>query len=89
MPHEYLQEFVVIDYTQKMVILAAIEKGKKEEIVGMGQYAVDESTHTADLTLVVSDDNQNKGIGQGIVVLSNLSGQETGPPGLHCRGARR
>lgn len=67
MPHEYLQEFVVIDYTQKMVILALIEKGKKEEIVGMGQYAIDESTHTADLALVVRDDFQNRGIGRELL----------------------
>ncbi len=67
MPHEYLQEFVVIDYTQKMVILALTEKGKKEEIVGLGQYAIDESTHTADLALVVRDDYQNRGIGRELL----------------------
>jgi N-acetylglutamate synthase-like GNAT family acetyltransferase len=67
MPHEYLQKFVVIDYTKKMVILAVIEKGKKEEIVGMGQYAVVENTHTADLALVVKDDCQNRGIGTELV----------------------
>jgi acyl-CoA hydrolase/GNAT superfamily N-acetyltransferase len=67
MPHEYLQKFVVIDYTQKMVILAVLEKGKKEEIVGMGQYAIVENTHTADLALVVRDDYQNRGIGTELV----------------------
>jgi acyl-CoA hydrolase/RimJ/RimL family protein N-acetyltransferase len=67
MPHEYVQQFVVIDYTQRMVILAVLEKGKKEEIVGMGQYAIDESTHTADVAFVVRDDYQNRGIGTELV----------------------
>jgi len=67
MPHEYLQEFAVIDYTQKMIILAVIEKGKKEEIVGLGQYAIVENTHTGDLALVVRDDYQSKGIGRELL----------------------
>ena len=67
MPHEYLQEFVVIDYTQKMIILAVIEKGKKEEIVGLGQYAIVENTHIGDLALVVRDDYQNQGIGRELL----------------------
>ena len=67
MPHEYLQKFVVIDYTQKMVILVVIKKGEKEEIVGMGQYAIVGNTHTADVALVVRDDYQNRGIGTELV----------------------
>lgn len=67
MPHEYLQEFVVIDYTQKMIILAGIEGGKKEEIIGLGQYAIVENTHIGDLALVVRDDYQNQGIGRELL----------------------
>jgi acyl-CoA hydrolase/ribosomal protein S18 acetylase RimI-like enzyme len=67
MPHEYLQKFVAIDYTQKMLIVAVIERGEKEEIVGLGQYGIVEHTHTADLALVVRDDYQNKGIGRELL----------------------
>lgn len=67
MPHEYLQKFVVIDYTQKMVILVVLKRGEKEEIVGMGQYAVGENTQTADVAVVVRDDYQNRGIGTELV----------------------
>jgi acyl-CoA hydrolase/ribosomal protein S18 acetylase RimI-like enzyme len=63
MPHERLQEFVVIDYTKEMVILAVIKQGQKEEVVGVGQYAIEEPTHTAEVALVVRDDYQNMGIG--------------------------
>ncbi|MFB0521411.1 MAG: GNAT family N-acetyltransferase [Desulfatiglandales bacterium] len=67
MPHEYLQEFVVVDYTQKMLIVAVVERGTREEIVGLGQYAIVEQTHTADLALVVRDDYQKKGVGRELL----------------------
>jgi len=63
MPHERLQEFVVIDYTAEMVILAVIEEEEREIVVGVGQYGIDAETHTADVALVVRDDEQDRGIG--------------------------
>jgi acyl-CoA hydrolase/RimJ/RimL family protein N-acetyltransferase len=67
MPHERLQKFVVIDYTREMVILAAMKEDEKEDgkeaVVGMGQYIIDEATHTAEVAFVVRDDHQGKGIG--------------------------
>jgi len=64
MPHERLQEFVVIDYTREMVILAVkTVEPDVEEIVGVGQYGIDEMSHTAEVALVVRDDHQDKGVG--------------------------
>lgn len=65
MPHERLQEFVVIDYTKELVILVVkvIEHGEREEIVGVGQYGIDESSHTAEVAFVVRDDYQKQGVG--------------------------
>ncbi|MCS6936214.1 MAG: GNAT family N-acetyltransferase [Candidatus Bipolaricaulota bacterium] len=64
MPHERLQEFVVIDYTKEMVILATIKREEGvEEVVGLGQYGIDERTHTAEVAFVVRDDYQGQGIG--------------------------
>jgi RimJ/RimL family protein N-acetyltransferase len=62
-PHERLQEFVIIDYTKEMVILAVIQKEEREEILGAGQYAIDEATHTAEVAFAVRDDDQNRGVG--------------------------
>lgn len=64
MPHERLQEFCVIDYKKEMVILAIIPKKEREKVVGVGQYAINEDTHTAEIAIVVRDDYQNKGIGR-------------------------
>jgi len=63
MPHERLQEFVVIDYTAEMVILAVLADDERETVVGVGQYGIDVQTHTAEVALVVRDDYQNRGVG--------------------------
>jgi acyl-CoA hydrolase/RimJ/RimL family protein N-acetyltransferase len=62
-PHERLQDFVVIDYTKEMVILAVIPGDGREELVGVGQYGINQGTHTAEVAFVVRDDYQNNGIG--------------------------
>jgi acyl-CoA hydrolase/RimJ/RimL family protein N-acetyltransferase len=71
LPHEFLQKFVVIDYTRQMAILAVIQERKREEIIGIGQYWIQEVDHTADIAFAVRDDYQNKGI--GLELLSYLT----------------
>jgi len=63
MHHERLQPFVVIDYTREMVILAVREHEGQEQIMGMAQYTIDQTTHTAEVAFVVRDDYQGKGVG--------------------------
>jgi len=67
MHHDRLQPFVVIDYTKEMVILAVVQQEQQELIVGMAQYLIDESTHTAEVAFVVRDDHQGKGIGAALL----------------------
>ena len=53
MPHERLQQFVVIDYTREMVILAVVEhENHQQDIVGIGQYGIDEPTMLPKLRLL-------------------------------------
>lgn len=63
MPHERLQEYVIIDYTKGMAILAALESNDTEIVVGLSQYWIDEAMHIADVAFAVRDDYQDKGIG--------------------------
>jgi RimJ/RimL family protein N-acetyltransferase len=63
MPHERLQEFVIIDYSREISILATLQQDAKEIVVGLGQYSIDPNTHTAEVAFVVRDDYQNRGIG--------------------------
>ncbi len=71
-PRERLQEFFVIDYTDKIVVLALKKTSEREaELLGMGQYAVNEGEHTAEAAFVVKDEYQNKGV--GTVLLQTLT----------------
>lgn len=63
MPHERLQDFVIIDYTQEVVILAIVGPSENELIVGVGQYGIDEQSHTAEVAFAIRDDHHNRGIG--------------------------
>ena len=78
MPHERLQQFVVIDYTKEMVILALLQEGEKEKIVGIGQYSVHEASHTAEVAFAVRDDQQNKGIGTTLLTYLTYLGKRRG-----------
>ena len=78
MPHERLQDFVVIDYTNEMIMLAVIVKEEEvEEVVGVGQYGIDTNSHTAEVALVVRDDHQGKGVGTTLLsYLTELAHKE-------------
>ncbi|OPY50156.1 MAG: hypothetical protein A4E49_02817 [Methanosaeta sp. PtaU1.Bin112] len=61
-PHELLQQFAVVDYFHKMILVAVIVDDGKESICGLGQYGLNSDTYTADVALVVRDDCQKKGV---------------------------
>ncbi len=63
LPHERLQEFVIIDYTKEMVILASVKEAETEKVVGVGQYGINQNSHSAEVALAVRDGNQNQGVG--------------------------
>jgi RimJ/RimL family protein N-acetyltransferase len=63
MPHERLQDFVIIDHAKEMTILATVKEGEKEKVVAVGQYGKNENTHTAEVALAVRDDYQNQEMG--------------------------
>jgi acyl-CoA hydrolase/GNAT superfamily N-acetyltransferase len=78
MPHERLQRFVAIDYRREMVILAIDRQGEHESIVAMGQYLIDEATHTAEMAFVVLDDFQGRGIGAELLAYLTLLARRQG-----------
>ena len=82
MPHERLQEFVVIDYSKEMVILAVKPEEEKEEVVGVGQYSILESTHTAEVAFAVRDEHQDKGIGTELLRYLTYLAQRQGLHGF-------
>ncbi len=78
MPHARLQQYVAIDYTRELVILAIQKETDRETIIGMGQYFIDERSHTAEVAFVVRDAYQGRGVGaellQYLTYLAKKSG---------------
>ncbi len=67
MPHERLQEFVVIDHTKEVFILACLQEGEMEKVVGIGQYFINPQNHTAEVAQATRDDYQGQGIGMELL----------------------
>jgi acyl-CoA hydrolase/GNAT superfamily N-acetyltransferase len=78
MPHERLQEFVIIDYTQELVILATVGKEENEEVVGIGQYGIGQDIHSAEVAFAVRDSEQSKGIGTELLNYLIFLGKRSG-----------
>jgi acyl-CoA hydrolase/GNAT superfamily N-acetyltransferase len=79
-PHSIRQDFVVIDYTKELVILAIIKVEEQEIVVGMGQISKDEHTLFAEVAFAVRDDYQNLEIGTALLTyLTAIAKKE----GLH------
>jgi RimJ/RimL family protein N-acetyltransferase len=77
-PHRQLQDHIIIDYTKQMAILATVNPEEKEEIVGLGQYSVIESTHMAEVAFAVKDAYQNRGIGTELLSYLTYLAQKQG-----------
>ncbi len=84
MPHERLQEFVAIDFSREMVILAVIQKEEKEVIVGVGQYGIGQDIHTAEVGFAVKDEHQNKGIGAELLAYLTYLAKKQGLLGFYA-----
>jgi acyl-CoA hydrolase/GNAT superfamily N-acetyltransferase len=81
-PHEWLQNLSVIDYTNEMVILAILIENLKETVVGVGQYAIYEHTNYAEVAFVVRDAYQNRGIGWELLSYLTLLAKKQGLVGF-------
>ncbi|PKK85770.1 MAG: acetyl-CoA hydrolase [Thermoplasmata archaeon HGW-Thermoplasmata-1] len=82
MPHERLQDFVVIDYTKEMVILAVLEEGEKTTILGIGQYGIDEISHTSEISFVIRESYQGNGVGTELINYLTLLAKKQGLHGF-------
>jgi acyl-CoA hydrolase/GNAT superfamily N-acetyltransferase len=64
MPHSRLQEFVAVDFSRDMVIIAMLNHVERDIVIGLAQYSINDKDHTAELALVVRDDYQGQGVGK-------------------------
>ncbi|HOO70828.1 MAG TPA: GNAT family N-acetyltransferase [Spirochaetota bacterium] len=81
-PHKMRQEFVVIDYTKELIILATVEENGKEIAVGMGQTIKDVNTQTAEVAFAVRDTYHDKGIGTELLSYLTMLAKKDGLQGF-------
>jgi acyl-CoA hydrolase/GNAT superfamily N-acetyltransferase len=82
MPHALRQDFVVIDYSKELVILATIKVEEKELVVGIGQISRNENTLFAEVAFAVRDDYQNLGIGTELLAYLTILAKKEGMYGF-------
>jgi len=63
MPHNKMQEYVNVDYSHMMSVVALVRKSGQETIVAEARYAKDEQSAIGDLAFVVDEEYQGIGIG--------------------------
>ncbi len=77
-PHEVLQNMVIIDYTVEMAILAVVFREEEEEIIGVGRYYMDDAKHSAEVAFAVRDAYHDKGIGSELLAYLTYLGKRQG-----------
>lgn len=58
-----LRDFVEVDYATRKLILAEINEDGRDQMIGMGQYFVDELSYSGQISIIIADSRQNRGIG--------------------------
>ena len=63
MPHRELQPFANIDYDTEMALVGIIREKEVYKIIAVSRYILNKNTNTAEVSFIVSDDWQDRGIG--------------------------
>lgn len=62
MPHKEMQPYVNIDYTDTLSIVAVVEKGRNDRIIGEARYAFDKRLDAYEIAFIVDEAFQGKGV---------------------------
>jgi len=87
---EIKRKYVLIDYSSEMVLLAFHHfhhgqvKEKMEKVVGKAQYVLESTRGAAEISVVVRDDFQGKGIGSELLSYAAYAAQTQGVKDLYA-----
>jgi acyl-CoA hydrolase len=82
--HRFVQDFTTIDYSKDMALAALIQDTGGERIVGIAHYFLNEKTNFAEVSFLVRDDWQAKGIGTYLLDLLTDIAKKRGVEGLEA-----
>ncbi len=66
-PHRFVQDFTNCDFSKDMVIVGLIQDMGGEQMVGLGSYHLNKATNKAEVSFLVRDEWQAKGIGTDLL----------------------
>lgn len=82
MSHDRLQEMVAIDYTQQMALVAVTPPDDNPKVIGVARYFLNPDIRTAEVTIAIRDDYQNKGVGRELLAYLTFLAKKNGLVGF-------
>ena len=84
-PLKFIQDFTTIDFSKDMALAAFIQDLGGEQIVGVANYYCNPATKRAEVSFLVRDDWQAKGIGTDLLAILTDIARKRGIVGFEAR----
>ena len=84
-PHKFIQDFTTVDFSKDMAIAALVQDLGGEQIVGVAHYYLNPANMRADVSFLVRDDWQAKGIGTFLLEILSDIARKRGVGGFEAR----
>jgi acyl-CoA hydrolase/RimJ/RimL family protein N-acetyltransferase len=84
-PLKFIQDFTAIDFSRDMAVAAFVKGSGGEQIVGVAHYFLDPATKRAEVSFLVRDDWQVKGLGTDLLKILTDIARKRGVIGFEAR----
>ncbi|MBN1759289.1 MAG: GNAT family N-acetyltransferase [Chitinispirillaceae bacterium] len=84
-PHKFIQDFTTVDFSKDMAIVAMVKDLGGDQIVGVAHYYLNPATHHAEVSFLVRDDWQAKGLGTYLLDILTDIARKRGIRGFEAR----
>jgi acyl-CoA hydrolase/RimJ/RimL family protein N-acetyltransferase len=84
-PLKFIQDFTAVDYSKDMAVAGFIQALGGEQIVGVAHYYNNPATHRAEVSFLVRDDWQAKGLGTDLLEILTEIARKRGITGFEAR----
>jgi acyl-CoA hydrolase/RimJ/RimL family protein N-acetyltransferase len=84
-PLKFIQEFTSVDFSKDMAVAGLIQDLGGEQIVGVAHYYNNPATHRAEVSFLVRDDWQAKGLGTDLLEILTEIARKRGITGFEAR----
>ncbi|MDD5674023.1 MAG: GNAT family N-acetyltransferase [Chitinivibrionales bacterium] len=83
-PHKFIQDFTTIDFSKDMAVVALAKDTGGEQIIGVGHYYLNQATNRAEVSFLVRDDWQARGLGTDLLEILTDIARKRGVTGFEA-----